>query len=514
MAEDADKQEENKLDFDLAGEAVAYISLDQARVLALQHARDNRDFYGRYADRDLVWELIGAEETEDYYEVRLSYRPAGNFRSSGVEQFTIDKVGPIELRQIVSEPQPTRRFVYLTAIAAVLAAAAIISGLVATGVLTSGDAPPSPNTIATPEPDSIASLAVVPTQTPNPTPLPKRFKIVGIIVPTPLPPGTPLPQFWRLETAVRPEGSGIIEFSPPAQEQLYFQGDSVDVIANCDSGFIRWEGDVPAGSDQTKNPLSITMDKPRVLYAFCVAPASEAYSAGAELNSAGEYESAIEKLSEAIRLNPLYAPAYSTRGSAYRHTGQSQAAIQDYDEAIRLAPENPNLFDDYYNRASVYQTIGQYQQAIQDFTQAIRLNPLQAYLYESRALAYDELGEDINAQSDRDLACQVDKTFCKVELSHAPAALPAATTTAVPALAPTPTAVPTAASAPVHTPTPTTTPAPPHSQAGPRIIDVNLSSIHGWRYSLSLYLRSFQHFTAPFTGYTSGRNRYLGHSHG
>ena len=60
MAEDADKQEENKLDFDLAGEAVAYISLDQARVLALQHARDNRDFYGRFADRDLVWELIGS----------------------------------------------------------------------------------------------------------------------------------------------------------------------------------------------------------------------------------------------------------------------------------------------------------------------------------------------------------------------------------------------------------------------------------------------------------------------
>lgn len=259
---------------------------------------------------------------------------------------------------------------------------------------------------------------------------------------------------------MRPAGSGIIELSPPAQEPLYFQGDSVDVIANCDSGFIRWEGDVPAGSDQTNNPLSITMDKPRVLYAFCVPPASAAYSAGAELNSAGEYESAIEKLSKAIRLDPLYAPAYSTRGSAYLHTGQSQAAIQDYDEAIRLAPENPNLFDDYYNRASVYQTIGQYQQAIQDFTQAIRLNPVQAYLYESRALAYDELGEDINAQADRDLACQVDKTFCKVELSRVPAALPAPTPTAVPALAPTPTAIPTPASAPAHTPTPTTTPAP------------------------------------------------------
>ena len=50
MSEDDGKQDETKLEFDSAGEAVAYISLDQARVLALQHARDNRDFYGRYAE--------------------------------------------------------------------------------------------------------------------------------------------------------------------------------------------------------------------------------------------------------------------------------------------------------------------------------------------------------------------------------------------------------------------------------------------------------------------------------
>ena len=44
MVEDQDKQDEPKLEFDSAGQAIAYISLDQARVLALQHARDNRDF--------------------------------------------------------------------------------------------------------------------------------------------------------------------------------------------------------------------------------------------------------------------------------------------------------------------------------------------------------------------------------------------------------------------------------------------------------------------------------------
>ena len=41
MAEEQDKKDDEKIEFDSAGQAVAYISLDQARVLALQHARDN-----------------------------------------------------------------------------------------------------------------------------------------------------------------------------------------------------------------------------------------------------------------------------------------------------------------------------------------------------------------------------------------------------------------------------------------------------------------------------------------
>ena len=39
MAEDQGKEEE-KFDFTLEGEAVGYISLDQARVLAMRHARE------------------------------------------------------------------------------------------------------------------------------------------------------------------------------------------------------------------------------------------------------------------------------------------------------------------------------------------------------------------------------------------------------------------------------------------------------------------------------------------
>ena len=73
MVEDEGKKEEDKLEFDSTGAAIGYISLDQARVLAMEHARDNREFYGRrYSSRELVWEVLGQEESEDYYDIRIS----------------------------------------------------------------------------------------------------------------------------------------------------------------------------------------------------------------------------------------------------------------------------------------------------------------------------------------------------------------------------------------------------------------------------------------------------------
>ena len=106
MAEEAGKKEEEKFEFTFEGEALGYISLDQARVMAIEHAGDNRDFYGsRYSRRELVWEELSAEESEDYYRIMLSYRPAGAFRGRpGTEQFIIDKIGEIRLCQRLDAP--------------------------------------------------------------------------------------------------------------------------------------------------------------------------------------------------------------------------------------------------------------------------------------------------------------------------------------------------------------------------------------------------------------------------
>ena len=114
MAED-EGNDEDKSDPDAAGESPRNISLEEARALAIEHASDNTEFYGsRYAKRRLAWEVDSADEGEDYYDIRLSYRPAERFRGEpGTEQFTISKTGVIELRQLLSEPREKRGIISL-----------------------------------------------------------------------------------------------------------------------------------------------------------------------------------------------------------------------------------------------------------------------------------------------------------------------------------------------------------------------------------------------------------------
>ena len=67
------KKEEEKFEFTPEGEALDYISLDQARILAMRTAREAPGDYGRrFRNVSMAFELVEANETEDYYEVTLS----------------------------------------------------------------------------------------------------------------------------------------------------------------------------------------------------------------------------------------------------------------------------------------------------------------------------------------------------------------------------------------------------------------------------------------------------------
>ncbi len=110
--------------------------MHQARDIALAHARENLDIYGRrYRWQELIWEVLNQEELEDAYHVRLSYQPARGFRGEpGVEQFTIDRTGPVRSRRIVSEPVRRGGFLGcgLVAVGTLILAAALLAGAVST----------------------------------------------------------------------------------------------------------------------------------------------------------------------------------------------------------------------------------------------------------------------------------------------------------------------------------------------------------------------------------------------
>jgi len=106
VAEDQGKEEEK---FDFTPEGEGYISLDEARVLAMRTAVETPGDYGsQYQGVAMFFEVASLEETDDFYEVTLSFRPQGNFDGTpGQEQFVVGKEGAISIRQVQSFPAQT-----------------------------------------------------------------------------------------------------------------------------------------------------------------------------------------------------------------------------------------------------------------------------------------------------------------------------------------------------------------------------------------------------------------------
>ena len=151
---------------------------------------------------------------------------------------------------------------------------------------------------------------------------------------------------------------------------------------------------------------------------------------------------AIEDFDEAIRLNPNFAEAFSSRGDAYRLSNdpnhaiadydratelkpddasafkgrglvfaeQSQYfyAIQDYDQAIKLDPTDPDTFN---NRGNAHANEKDYDLALKDFDQALKLRPDFAYAFNNRGIVFDNLGQTSRAVEDYDRAIALDPNY-------------------------------------------------------------------------------------------------------
>ena len=106
VAEDKGNESEK---FDFTPEGERYISLAEARVLAVRTAVETPGNYGRqYRGVAMAFEVVESGEEDDHYTVTLSFRPQGSFDGTpGQEQFVIGKDGTIVVRQILSLPTQT-----------------------------------------------------------------------------------------------------------------------------------------------------------------------------------------------------------------------------------------------------------------------------------------------------------------------------------------------------------------------------------------------------------------------
>ncbi len=123
------------------------------------------------------------------------------------------------------------------------------------------------------------------------------------------------------------------------------------------------------------------------------------YNLGTFYYNEGRYDLAIAAYNDAIKINPRYADAYSSRGSTYvKAKGAYDLAILDYNKAVEISPK---YAVGYYNRGNAYaKGKGRYDLAISDYSKAIELNPGYAAAYNNRGNAYAIRGEFDLAVSD------------------------------------------------------------------------------------------------------------------
>ena len=131
--------------------------------------------------------------------------------------------------------------------------------------------------------------------------------------------------------------------------------------------------------------------------AASAAPAADAYLKGNVSLAKRDYDAAIASFTEAIRIDPKDAKAYSSRGIAYEGKGDMDKALADYSEAIHVDPKSAVAF---YNRGIAYVKKGDLDKAIADYTEAIGLDPKMAQAYANRAAAYEKKGDKAKAEED------------------------------------------------------------------------------------------------------------------
>jgi tetratricopeptide (TPR) repeat protein len=107
---------------------------------------------------------------------------------------------------------------------------------------------------------------------------------------------------------------------------------------------------------------------------YSVLRAKAAVARGDRLADENKIDEAMKEFDAAIRLDPMWAKAYSGRGLVWGEMREWDKAIADFSEAIRLKPDYAVAFG---NRGVAWGNKGDLDKAMADLTECIRLDPKQ-----------------------------------------------------------------------------------------------------------------------------------------
>jgi Flp pilus assembly protein TadD len=99
----------------------------------------------------------------------------------------------------------------------------------------------------------------------------------------------------------------------------------------------------------------------------------------------GEYDEAVSRLQEAVRVKPYDVAAVFNLGNAFYHTSRLDNAITEYQDALHLDSDNPNM---HLNLGNAFYKEMRFDDAIAEYQQVVHLDP-------GNATAHNNLGETL-----------------------------------------------------------------------------------------------------------------------
>ena len=122
----------------------------------------------------------------------------------------------------------------------------------------------------------------------------------------------------------------------------------------------------------------------------------------------GQLDEALSTFNQVLALNPMFAKAYSNRGTLYMQMGKLESAMLDYKKACSL---DANLLHAQLGLGRSYHQLGRREEALQCFDRAIELDPENAELYCSRGDLHADLGNYRQALGDYAQTIDLDPEF-------------------------------------------------------------------------------------------------------